>query len=301
LLPFRRRPAGPAKARAELARAALAQALAEPTFELMPLPSGYTQSAFIPPGAWVSVTASPRRGLDATVELAVHLEGRGYRAIPHLAARMVRDRAHLREITARLTDGGIDRAFVIAGDPPDSGAYPDGLSLLRAMADLGVELSNVGIPCYPQGHAFIPDQILLDALAAKAPFAHYMTTQLCFDPDPIATWIAARRADGIRLPVQIGAAGAVEPHRLLAVSARIGVRDSARFLVKNAGFVGRLIRSGGFYRPDGLLNALAPLFADSIADVRWVHLYTFNQVEATEAWRTRFLADRLVAEPAQPA
>ena len=267
----------------------------------MPLPSGYVQSALIPPGAWVSVTASPRRGLEATVDLAIHLEGRGYRAIPHLAARMVRDRAHLREITARLADGGVDRAFVVAGDPPDPGVYPDGLSLLRAMADLGVHLSNVGIPCYPQGHALIADQTLLEALAAKEPFAHYMTTQLCFDGDAIASWIAARRADGIRLPVQIGVAGAVEPHRLLAISARIGVRDSARFLVKNVRFVGRLIRSAGFYRPDGLLDSLAPLFADPVADVRWVHLYTFNQVAATEAWRTRFLADRLLDRPAQPA
>jgi methylenetetrahydrofolate reductase (NADPH) len=296
VLPFRRRSIGPAEA-----RAALGRALAEPTFELMPLPSGYVQSAFVPPGAWVSVTASPRRGLDATVDLAIHLEGRGYRAIPHLAARMVRDRVHLREITARLADGGVDRVFVIAGDPPDAGAYPDGLSLLRAMADLGVQLSNVGIPCYPQGHALISDQTLLEALAAKEPFAHYMTTQLCFDADAIASWIAARRGDGIRLPVQIGVAGAVEPHRLLAISARIGVRDSARFLVKNVRFVGRLVRSGGFYRPDGLLDSLAPLFADPIADVRWVHLYTFNQVEATEAWRARFLADRLLDRPARPA
>jgi methylenetetrahydrofolate reductase (NADPH) len=169
------------------------------------------------------------------------------------------------------------------------------------MAYLGVELSNVGIPCYPQGHTFISDETLLQALAAKELFAHYMTTQLCFDPDAISSWIVARRADGIRLPVQIGVAGAVEPHRLLAISARIGVRDSARFLVKNVGFLGRLIRGGGFYRPDGLLDSLAPLFADPIADVRWVHLYTFNQVEATESWRARFLADRLLSEPAQPA
>jgi methylenetetrahydrofolate reductase (NADPH) len=296
VLRFRRRPV-----RLASSRAALVGALAEPTYELMPLPSGYAQSAFIPPGAWVSVTASPRRGLEATVDLAVHLEGRGYRAIPHLAARMVRDRTHLRELAGRLTDGGVDRAFVVAGDPADSGDYPDGLSLLRAMADMGIELSNVGVPCYPQGHAFISDETLLQALAAKEPFAHYMTTQLCFDADAISAWIGARRADGFRLPVQIGVAGAVEPHRLLAISARIGVRDSARFLVNNAGFVGRLVRSGGFYRPDRLLDSLASLFADPISDVRWVHLYTFNQVAATESWRARFLADRLLAQPAQPA
>jgi len=161
-----------------------------------------------------------------------------------------------------------------------------------------VVLSNVGIPCYPEGHAFIPDDRLLQSLVEKAPFAHYMTTQLCFDPGAIRTWIAARRAEGLLLPVQIGVAGAVEPHRLIAISGKIGVRDTGRFLMKNLGFVGRLLRAGGYYRPDGLLDELAPLFGDPVADVRWVHLYTFNQVETTDAWRRRYLESLLVRQPA---
>lgn len=293
MIPFRRR--APVD---QAGREGLARALAEATFELLPLKSAGDQSAFIPDGTWVSVTASPSKGLEATIDLALKLEARGYRAIPHLSARMVRDRAHLRDLLGRLTGGGVDRAFVVGGDSPESGEYPDGLSLLRAIADLGVVLSNVGIPCYPQGHAFIPDERLLQSLAEKAPFAHYMTTQLCFDPGAIRNWIAARRSEGLLLPVQIGVAGAVEPHRLLAVSAKIGVRDTGRFLMKNIGFVGRLLRSGGFYRPDGLLDELAPLFGDPVADVRWVHLYTFNQVETTDAWRCRYLESLLVRQPA---
>jgi methylenetetrahydrofolate reductase (NADPH) len=278
--------------------AGLVAALEEATFEVLPLKSGYEQSAFIPAGTWVSVTASPSKGLEATVDLAVVLESRGYRAIPHLSARMVRDRDHLRALLARLLDGGVDRAFVVGGDSTEAGAFPDGLSLLREIADLGVELSSVGYPAYPQGHPIIPEDRLLRALHDKAPFAHYVTTQLCFDSRPIRDWITARRAEGFRLPIQIGVAGAVEPHRLLTVSARIGVRDSARFLLKNVGLVGRLLRSGGFYRPDGLLDELAPLFGDPVADVRWVHLYTFNQVEATDAWRRRYLRALTVRRPA---
>jgi methylenetetrahydrofolate reductase (NADPH) len=293
VFPFRRR-----RTFDPVGRVGLARALSEATFELLPLKSADVQSALIPDGTWVSVTASPSKGLEATVELALTLEARGYRAIPHLSARMVRDRAHLRDLLGRLADGGVDRAFVVGGDSPGAGEYPDGLSLLRAIADLGVVLSNVGIPCYPEGHAFIPDDRLLQSLVEKAPFAHYMTTQLCFDPGAIRSWISARRAEGLMLPVQIGVAGAVEPHRLIAISARIGVRDTGRFLMKNIGFVGRLLRSGGFYRPDGLLDELAPLFGDPVADVRWVHLYTFNQVETTEAWRRRYLESLLVRQPA---
>ena len=76
------------------------------------------------------------------------------------------------------------------------------------MAEIGHPLSEIGIPAYPQGHAFIADAPLLEALRAKAAFASYMTTQLCFDPNAIASWLAARRAEGITLPVHLGAARA---------------------------------------------------------------------------------------------
>ena len=49
------------------------------------------------------------------------------------------------------------------------------------------------------------------------------------------------------------------------------------------------MRSGGFYRPDGLLEGLAPHVADPAAGIVDLHLYTFNAVEATERWRRRYL------------
>jgi methylenetetrahydrofolate reductase (NADPH) len=274
------------------AREALARVLANPTFELVPLKNALDQAAFLPPRARVSVTASPAKGIEATVSLCEQLQADGFRAVPHLSARMVRDRAHLADLIAWLEGAGVDRAFVVGGDAKEPGDFPDGLSLLRAMAEIGHPLAEIGIPAYPQGHAFIADAPLLEALRAKAEYAAYMTTQLCFDPGAIATWLAARRADGISLPVHVGVPGVAEPHKLLAISARIGVADTHRFLTKNIRFVARLMRSGGFYRPDGLLEGLAPHVADPAARIVDIHLYTFNAVEATEKWRQTFL-DRL--------
>ncbi len=194
------------------------------------------------------------------------------------------------DLIAWLEGAEVDRAFVVGGDTKEPGAFPDGLSLLREMAEIGHPLSEIGIPCYPQGHAFIPDGPLLAALRDKAQYASYMTTQLCFDPGAIAVWIAERRAEGIELPVHVGLPGVSDPQKLLAISARIGVADTHRFLSKNLRFVSRLIRSGGFYRPDGLLAGLAPHIADPAARIVDLHLYTFNAVDATEAWRSRYLA-----------
>lgn len=272
------------------ARGALATVLSDPTFELLPLRNAVEQEASLPAGARVSVTASPAKGLEATVSMCVRLEAAGFRAVPHLSARMVRDLAHLRDLMAPLADAGIDRAFVVGGDAEQPGAFPDGLSLLRAMTDAGIAPTEIGIPCYPQGHAFIPNDALLAALKAKAEYASYMTTQLCFDPRAIADWLAARRADGVDLPVRIGVPGVAAIPKLIEISARIGVRDASRFVLKNTRFVGQLLTSGGIYRPTGLLEKLAPLLADVTADVIGLHIYTFNQVASTEAWRREYLA-----------
>ncbi len=266
-------------------RTALADLLRSPTFELIPLKSAMDQAAHLPPGSTVSVTASPTKGLEATVDLASRLQLAGFAVTPHLSARMVRDRAHLLDLVAALDDAGVDRAFVVGGDEKEPGAYADGLALLRGLAEIGHPFRHVGIPAYPQGHAFIPDGPLLDALRAKAEFAQYMTTQLCFDPGAISTWLSARRAEGLTLPVHVGVPGVAEPQKLLALAARIGVADTHRFLAKNVRFVARLVRSGGFYRPDALLEGIAPTIADPSANISGFHLYLFNAVEVTETWR----------------
>jgi methylenetetrahydrofolate reductase (NADPH) len=270
-------------------REAIAGVLTAPTFELIPLRKAMDQTAFLPPGADVSVTASPSHTIEATIALSEQLQAAGFRPVPHLSARMIRDRAHLRELIRRLEGSGVDRAFVVGGDAKEPGAFPDGLSLLQGMADIGHPLREIGVPCYPQGHPFIADRRLLEALHAKARFATFMTTQLCFDPLAIGTWLADRRAEGIELAAYIGLPGVAEPQRLLAISARIGVADTHRFLVKNTRFIARLIRSGGFYRPDGLLEGIAPLVADPAMRVAGLHVYTFNAVAATERWRLRYL------------
>ena len=271
--------------------AALARVLEDPTFELIPLKNVRDQAAALPRGAEVSVTASPGKGIEVTVELAIELEAAGLRAIPHLSARMIRDRAHLTTILDRLDEAGIDRAFVVGGDADEPGEFLDGLSLLRAMADVGRLPKSLGCPCYPQGHPDIPDEALAQALREKARFVQYMTTQLCFDPKAIASFIADRRAEGNTLDVKLGIPGVAEIPKLLSISARIGVKDASKFVLRNYRFVGQLLRSGGIYKPNALMRQLAPVIADPDSKVIGLHVYTFNNATATEAWRRELSAN----------
>ncbi len=267
------------------ARSALARALDDPIFELLPLKNLPDQVPHLPAGARVSVTASPGKGIDATVDWAIRLASDGFRAIPHLSARMIPDRPTLAGLLERAREGGLTHAFVVGGDADEPGEYLDGLSLLRAMDELGHPFTTLGCPGYPQGHPDIPDEALERALRDKARYVDHVTTQMDFDVKAIAAWVRAQRADGLGPDVVIGVPGVADPQKLLSIAARIGVKDAKRFLVKNLRFVTGLARSGGFYKPTGFVEGIAPLLADSSARVTGFHLYTFNAVEATESWR----------------
>jgi methylenetetrahydrofolate reductase (NADPH) len=271
-------------------RAALAALLADPIFEVIPLKNLEDEAASLPPASLVSVTASPAKGLGATLDWASRLATAGHRAIPHLSARMVRDRGELSELLARARDAGLTRAFVVGGDAEDPGDFPDGLALLQAMAELGHPFATLGVPAYPQGHATIPGPALLAALEAKAPFVDHATTQMDFDAAAVAAWVRARRAAGLELDVVVGVPGVADPKRLMGIAARIGVADTKRFLGKNLRFAATLAKSGGLYRPTGFVEALAPLLVEAGTGVSGLHLYTFNGVGATDAWRREELA-----------
>jgi methylenetetrahydrofolate reductase (NADPH) len=273
----------------EAAAAALRGALQDPIFELLPLKNLPEQIPHLPAGARVSVTASPAKGIDATVDWAAQLQADGYRAIPHLSARMIPDRARLAELLERCRAAGLTHAFVVGGDADEPGEFLDGLSLLQAMTELGHPFTTIGCPAYPNGHADIPDAALEQALRDKAPYVEHVTSQMDFDTKAIAAWVRRLRAEGFGPAVVVGVPGVADPQKLLNVAARIGVKDAKRFLVKNLRFVTGMARSGGFYKPTGFVESMAPLLADPTANVTGFHLYTFNAVEATEAWRRSLL------------
>jgi methylenetetrahydrofolate reductase (NADPH) len=283
------------KAKAELTedqRAALKRLVADAKYELIPLTSVLEKCEALPAGASVTVTASPSHGIEATFDLCETLAARGHDVTPHLSAHMTRDRAHLHELLERARSAGTTKVFVVGGDAKDKGEFHDGLTLLRAMDELGHPFAEVGIPSYPEGHASIADDVLLQALKDKQPFATSMTTQMCFNPGAVSSWLGRVRAAGIALPLHLGVPGVAELTKLMTISARIGVADSARYLKKNKKMVGHLMKKGSF-GPDAFLEALAATLADPVADVQALHVFTFNQVQNTADWQRRMLGDEL--------
>lgn len=265
-------------------RTALAPLLAAPRFEVLPLPGVLDRVAGLPGGSTVTVTASPSRGVEATVGAVEELCAAGFRAVPHLAARQLPDRARLAEVLSRLQGAGVRDVFVVAGDAREPvGEFPDGLSLLRAMDEIGHRMTDVGVPAYPEGHHLIGNDVLWQALRMKQRYATYAVTQLCFDPDRVCAFVVEARSRGIALPVLAGIPGAVATGTLLRVSVRIGIGESARFLRGHRAVPARLLRPGG-YRPDGLVRGLGAHVAAGRCRIDGLHVYTFNQVDPTLRW-----------------
>lgn len=269
--------------------AALAEVLRHPRFEVLPLDGIVDEvGEHLAPGMRVTVTASPRKGLAATLDVAERLARAGYAAVPHLSARLVRDRSHLDDVLARLLEAGVRELFVPAGDAPEPGAFHGAAELLAAMGPRRDRFDEIGITGYPESHHLISDEETIQAMFAKAPMATYIISQICFDAHAIARWIAAVRARGTHLPIWVGVPGSVEYARLLRVSMKIGLGESARFLRLHRSWLSRLMTRQ--FKPDPLLRDLAPTFTDPAANLAGIHIYTFNEVGRTERWRRASLA-----------
>ena len=258
------------------------------TFEVIPLKSLDAALEALPPGSRVSVTASPVKGQDATCEITERLVGLGHVAIPHISARLVPDRARASALAGWLRSAGVSTMFLVGGDVESPGTYSDAASFLRDLLECDHGLTTIGVTAYPHGHPLIADGALHEALHAKqellaeAGIDGYCSTQMCFDPGLIESWLRAERASGLTLPVHLGISGVVDRTKLLTMGARLGVGPSLRYLRKNRAAITRLMTSAN-YDPDHLLTTLSPHLAE--LDVTGLHVFTFNQVASTAAWQ----------------
>jgi methylenetetrahydrofolate reductase (NADPH) len=263
--------------------------LGQARYEVLPTASTEDKVlAHLPTERTVTVTASPSKGLDATFDLAERLAGHGYPVVPHVAARMVSGRAELAEICDRLTGKGITRIFVPGGDADPAGDYPDAFSLLEDLADLGRPFEQVGITGYPETHPTISDDLTVQSMWDKRRHATHIVSNLTFDPKAVARWVGRLRARGVTMPLLLGMPGPVDRAKLLATATKIGVGDSTRFLTKHRGTFVRLAAPGGF-TGERFLEQCAPALAADDARAEGLHVFTFNQIAETEAWRTRIM------------
>lgn len=268
--------------------------VADARYEVTPMKNVETQIPHLPAGCTVSVTCSPAKGVQPTLDLTSRLADLGHDAVPHFSARLAADTAEVRRLAEFCRSHAIREVFLVAGDPPEpAGMYDGVVAFLRDFLACDHGLSRIGVTAYPDGHAFIPREELHEALHVKqvllaaAGIDGFASTQMCFDVSKWKSWATAERAAGFTLPLHLGVPGSIDRMKLLTMGMRLGVGESMRYVKKNGSIIGRLF-SPTSYDPDKLVGPLGKV-ADELG-IEGLHLFTFNNVEATAEWQRKQLA-----------
>jgi methylenetetrahydrofolate reductase (NADH) len=259
-------------------------------YEVLPVEGIDERAAELPRPVRLTVTCSPVTGPDRAVEMAVRLRQLGHAVTVHLAARMVRDQAHLDALLAAIEEAGGDDVFLIGGDiRKPVGEYSSAVELIPMIDKHPRRPPAIGIAAYPEDHPLISDEALERALREKSRYADYVVTQMCFDAERLRRWVVRHRELGIELPVLIGMPGKVRRRQLLKMSARIGVGPSLRFLRKQRGLRSLLSRRSS---ADRLYEAIAPMLEEPALKLAGFQYFTFNALIETWEWHQHKLDRR---------
>jgi methylenetetrahydrofolate reductase (NADPH) len=278
---------------------AMSDLVANLHYEIVPMKSIDQAISDLPPNAHVSITCSPTKGIEATLEYTSQLIDLGHKPIPHIAARLVQGPDHMSRIAHWLQQHDVKEVFVIAGDAPEpAGPYEGALPVIRGLLERDVGITRIGVAGYPDGNALIPPAVVVEQLHAKqallteAGVGGWVSTQMCFDEPLIRGWLIEQREAGITLPVRLGVPGVVDRARLMTMGTRLGIGASLRFLSKNRSTVMQLLAPGGYDPTDAVTEFAHD--ADALG-IEALHSFTFNAVADTRAWQEAILARASVA------
>lgn len=269
---------------------ALARLLDTIGYEVMPFKSAVSKViADVPTEVPLTITATGGKGLEPTLSAAIELTEKGYIVAPHIPARLVSGPEELDRIVTRLEDAGVSRVFIVAGDAEQpAGVFNDALDLLQALAERGHSFSDIGIGGYPEGHALFTDEQIDTAIRDKAPYADRILTQICFNSDTVLNWAARLQREGVELPIAVGMPGPVSRQKLMRISAGLGLGRSANFLKKQQNMFWRFFSPSG-YTPTRLIRGLVQDLAKFDTAITGFHIFTFNDLARTEAWRRELI------------
>jgi len=183
---------------------------------------------------------------------------------------------------------GITRVFVPGGDVDPVGDYPDAFSLLEDLHTLSQPFEQIGIAGYPETHPKIDDDLTVQAMWDKRRHATHIVSNLTFDAGAVKSWVERMRRRGVTTPLLLGMPGPIDRTKLLSMATKIGVGESTRFLAKNKGTFARLAAPGG-WTGQRFLEECAGVAAKPEALIEGLHVFTFNQIAETEAWRQEML------------
>ena len=248
----------------------------------------------LPAGTRVYIAHIEGTPIMDMVATAKRLHAEGFVVMPHFPARIIPDRATLTDWIARYQgEANVKQALLLGGGVnTPAGEYDSSMQLIETGLFSGFERLHVA--GHPEGNKDIDkdgsDKIVMQALEWKQDFANRsdaemaITTQFCFEADPVIAWAERLAAAGVSLPIHIGVAGPAKLQTLIKFAIACGVGPSLRVLQKRAKDVTKLLTP---YEPTEVVAALAAHKAANPAfGIESVHFFPLGGIKTNASWAT---------------
>ena len=232
--------------------------------------------------------------IDDMVATAARLSGEGFTVMPHIPARLIKDRPVLREWLARYSgEAGITEALVLAGSrKKPCGCFASSMQLLDTGLFDSFGFGRLHVAGHPEGCKDIDrdgsTRLVDDAAHWKHAFAQRtdikmaMVSQFAFLAEPVLGWADRLLAAGIDLPIHVGIAGPAKLHALIKYALACGVGPSLKVLERRARDMTKLLLP---FEPTGILNELAALRETGRGHlIEGIHIFPLGGIAASAAF-----------------
>jgi methylenetetrahydrofolate reductase (NADPH) len=242
------------------------------------------------PGTTVFVTFLPGSDIKDTVECVKRLSAEGMNPVPHFAARSIPSKVFFEETLKVLqAEAQVDEALLIGGGVDNPvGDFASSMEVLRTDLFQQYGIKKLGVAGHPEGSPDIPPADVTAALLEKNVYAKehgiemYITTQFCFESEPIIEWDKRIRAEGNELPIHIGIPGLATIKTLMGHAKACGIGPSIRVLTRQAANIAKLMTTR---MPDKITRQLARYQAeDADCGITQCHLYPLGGMKKSAAW-----------------
>ena len=250
--------------------------------------------ALLPRATRVYIAHIEGTPIEDMVATAARLARDGFEVMPHFPARIIASRAILADWIARYKgEAGVRQALLLGGGVnTPAGDFDASMQLIETGLFDG--FSHLHVAGHPEGNKDIDkdggDAIIMQALRWKQAFSERsdaqmaITTQFCFEAEPVIAWANRLAAAGIHLPIHIGIAGPAKLQTLIKFAIACGVGPSLRVLQKRAMDVTKLLLP---YEPTDVIAALAAHKAANPAfGIEQVHFFPLGGIKTNATWVT---------------
>ena len=274
----------------------LKEFLTDFSIEVMPRTAAKIESfeEILPKNTRVYIAHIEGVPIEEMVQTAKRISSEGFNVMPHFPARIIKDKSTLEEwINIYQGEAGINQALLLAGgvDKPH-GSFEDSMQLVETELFEKYNFKNLHFAGHPEGNKDIDNngsnKNVDEALLWKQKFNERsdidiaITTQFCFEAEPVIEWANSLTNNGINIPIHIGVAGPAKLQTLIKFSIACGVGASLKVLQKRAKDVKKLLLP---FEPNDFLETLAKHKKENPKfNISNIHFFPLGGINTNASW-----------------